>query len=133
VFAHLDEQKDRDTGTWVQDTGATNHMYGCRAAFTKIDTMVLGTVHFGDNSVARIEGRRTVMFMYKNGESWSFDGVYFIPRLTTNIVSIGQLDEIGYNIEIDTDVMKIWEPDGVLLAKVKREENRLYLLHLKFT
>jgi hypothetical protein len=29
-------------------------------------------------------------------------------------------------------MMKIWKPGGVLLAKVKREVNRLYLLHLKF-
>jgi hypothetical protein len=45
-------------------------------------------------------------------------------------VSVGQLDEIGYKIDID--MMKIQEPGGVLLAKVKWEENRLYLLHLKF-
>jgi hypothetical protein len=29
--------------------------------------------------------------------------------------------------------MKIRELGGVLLVKVKREENRVYLLHLKFT
>jgi hypothetical protein len=51
---------------------------------------------------------------------------------STNIVSVGQLDKIDYKINIDTGMMKIWEPGGVLLAKVKREENRLYLLHLKF-
>jgi hypothetical protein len=132
VFAHLDEEKERDTGTWVLDTGATNHMYGCRAAFMKIDMMVLGTVCFGDDLVARVEGRWIVVFVCKNGKSRSFDGVYFIPRLTTNIMSVSQLDEIGYKINIDTDVMKIREPDGVLLAKVKWEENHLYLLHLKF-
>jgi hypothetical protein len=82
-------------------------MFGCRAAFTKINTAVLGTVHFGDDSVARIEGRRTVMFMSKNGESQSFDEVYFIPRLTTNIVSVGQLNEIDYKIDINTGMMKI--------------------------
>jgi hypothetical protein len=82
--------------------------------------------------VAWIEGHRTVVFVCKNGESQSFDGAYFIHRLTTNIVSIDQLDEIGYKINIDTGVMKIREPGGVLLAKVNREENRLYLLHLKF-
>jgi hypothetical protein len=59
--------------------------------------------------------------------------VYFIPRLTTNIVSVGQLDEISYKIDVDTDVMKIWELNGVLLAKVQWEENRLYVLHLMFT
>jgi hypothetical protein len=52
VFAHLDEEKERDIGTWVLDTGTENHMSGCRAAFTKNDMVVLGTVHFGDDSVA---------------------------------------------------------------------------------
>jgi hypothetical protein len=99
----------------------------------KIDTAVLSTVHFGGDSVAQIEGCRTIVFMCKNGKSWSFDGVYFIPHLTTNILNVGQLDEIGYKIDIDTGVIKIREPGGVLLAKVKQEENRLYLLHLKFT
>jgi hypothetical protein len=107
VFTHLDEEKERDAGTWVLDTGATNHMSGCQTAFTKVDTAVLGTVRFGDDSVAQIEGRGTVMFTCKNGESRSFDGVYFIPHLTTNIMSVGQLDEIGYKIDIDTSMMKI--------------------------
>jgi hypothetical protein len=133
VFAHLDEGKERDTGTWVLDTRVINHMSGCRVAFTKIDTVVLGTVHFGDDSTVQIEGRGTVVFVYKNDESRSFDRVYFIPRLMTNIVSVGQLDEIGYKIDIDIGVMKIQEPGGMLLVKVKWEANHLYLLHLKFT
>jgi hypothetical protein len=90
-------------------------------------------VCFGDDSVARIEGRETIVFVCKNYESQCFNGVYFIRCLTTNIVSIDQLDEIGYKIDINTSVMKIREPGGVLLVKVKREENCLYLLHLKFT
>jgi hypothetical protein len=45
VFPHLDEEKEHDVGTWVLDTGATNHMSKCQAAFTKIDTMVFNTVH----------------------------------------------------------------------------------------
>jgi hypothetical protein len=133
VFAHLDEEKERDAGTWVLDTGVTNHMSGCRVAFTKINMAVLGTVYFSDDLVGRIEGHRTAVFVCKNSESRSFDEVYFIPHLTTNIVSVSQLDEIGYKIDIDTSMMKIRGPGGVLLAKVNREVNRLYLLHLKFT
>jgi hypothetical protein len=53
VFTHLDEEKERDAGTWVLDIGVTNHISGCQVAFTKIDTTVLGTVHFGDDSVAQ--------------------------------------------------------------------------------
>jgi hypothetical protein len=50
----------------------------------------------------------------------------------TNIVSVSQLDEIGYKIDIDIGMMKIREHGGVLLMKVKREVNHLYFLHLKF-
>jgi hypothetical protein len=132
VFAHLDEEKERDAGTWVLDTRATNHISGCQAAFMKIDTVVLGTMHFGDDSVAQIEGRGTVVFICKNDKYRSFDGVYFIRHLMTNIMSVGQLDEIGYKIDINTGMMKIREPGGVLLVKVKWEANCLHLLHLKF-
>jgi hypothetical protein len=58
----------------------------------------------------RIQGRGTVVFVCKNGESWSFNRVYFVPCLMTNIMSIGQLDEIGYKIDIDTGMIKIREP-----------------------
>jgi hypothetical protein len=132
VFTHLDEERERDAETWVLDTEAMNHMSGCRAAFMKFNMAVLDTVCFGNDSVARIEGHRTIVFVCKNSESRSFDRVYFIPRLITNIVSISQLDKIGYKIDIDTGVMKIQEPGGLLLAKVKQEVNHLYLLHLKF-
>jgi hypothetical protein len=101
-------------------------------AFMKIYTTVPDLMRFSDDSVARIKSCGTIMFMCKNGESRSFDRVYFIPRLTTNIMSVGQLNEIGYKIEINTGMMKIRETGGVLLAKVKREVNCLYLLHLKF-
>jgi hypothetical protein len=100
VYAHLDEENERNAGTWVLDTGATNHMSGCQAAFTK-----LNTVRFGDDSVVRIEGHRTVVFVCKYNESLSFEGVYFIPRLATNIVSVRQLNDVVYKININTSVM----------------------------
>ena len=70
---------------WYLDTGASNHMTGNRAAFSELDTGVVGTVKFGDNSGVDIQGRGTVVFQCKN--------VYYIPKFWSNIVSIGQLDE----------------------------------------
>ncbi|CAA7389732.1 unnamed protein product [Spirodela intermedia] len=131
VFAHLEEEELRDEEAWVMDTGATNHMSGSRTAFTELDTEVLGTVRFSDDSVALIEGRGAIVFLCKNGEHRSFARVYYIPRLTTNIVSVGQLDEAGYHIDIEKGAMKIYEPGERLLTKVMRGENRLYILHAK--
>jgi hypothetical protein len=68
-------------------------MCGYRVAFKDLDEVDRGTVCFGDDSMVQIEGRGSVLFLCKNGEHWLFDGVYYIPRLTTNIMSIRQLDE----------------------------------------
>jgi hypothetical protein len=62
VYTHLDEE-ECDAGTWVLDTGATNHKSGCQAAFMKLDTALLNTMQFGDDSVVRIEGHETAMFV----------------------------------------------------------------------
>ncbi|XP_062232883.1 uncharacterized protein LOC133930247 [Phragmites australis] len=115
VFVQLGRaEENRDAKRWILDTGATNHMTGSRAAFVEMNTKVCGTVRFGDESVARIEGCGTVMFVCKNGEHRSFAGVYYIPQLTTNIVSVGQLDEGGYQVLIDGGVMTIRELGGRL-------------------
>jgi hypothetical protein len=69
-----------------------------------------------------------MVFMCKNGEHRSFVGVYFIPRLMANIVSVGQLDEAGYDIDIKNARMDIREPGDQLLARMQRKENMLYVL-----
>jgi hypothetical protein len=43
------------------------------------------------------------------GEHQRLDDVYFIPRLTANIVSLGQLDEGGCPVHIDKGVLRIWD------------------------
>ena len=67
-------------------------MSGSRDAFVNIDSGIRGSVRFGDGSEVEIEGAGTVLFEGKTGEHLPLMGVYFIPRLTTNIVSLGQLD-----------------------------------------
>ena len=74
---------------WYLDTGASNHMTGSRAAFSELDTGVVSTVKFGDNSGVNIQGRSTVVFQCKNGEHKALTDVYYTPKLRSNIVSIG--------------------------------------------
>jgi hypothetical protein len=103
-------------------------MSGSRSAFTELDTAVQGTIRFGDDSVAEIEGRGTVEFLCKDGEHRVFVGVYYIPRLMVNIVIPGQLDELDYDIHIGGGKLEIREPGGRLLARVEQRPNRLYVL-----
>lgn len=99
VFAHLGPNTEPQPDRWVLDIGATNHMVGARSTFFELDGNVHSTVCFGDGSVAKIKGSGTVIFTCKNGEHRALIGVYYLPRLTANIISIGQLDEAGCRIE----------------------------------
>jgi hypothetical protein len=124
------EETNRNTSSWVLDTGATNHMSGAQLAFTKLNTEVHGNTSFGGGSVAAIEGYKTVLFNCKNGEHRSFAGIYYIPRLTSNIINVGQLDEVGYKINIDDSILRIREQSQKMLARVLRRPDWLYLLEL---
>ncbi|RLM58833.1 hypothetical protein C2845_PM18G06050 [Panicum miliaceum] len=114
VFATLDGEEDKDPRRWVLDSGAINHMTGSQAAFSDI----------------RIEGCGTVLFACKNGEHHALDNIYYIPRLTSHIISVGQLDECGYQVLIEDGVMRIRDEQRRLLVKVHRIPSRLYVLDI---
>jgi hypothetical protein len=130
LFVQLGDEHQGESTRWILDTGATNHMTGARSAFSELDTGIRGTVKFGDGSVVGIEGRGTVLFKCKGEEHQALEGVYHIPRLTANIVSLGQLDEEKYKWSCEDGVLRIWNMQRRLLAKVVRSANRLYILKL---
>jgi hypothetical protein len=101
-----------------------------RDVFSELDHGVVGTVRFGDGSVVKIEGRGVVLFSCKNGEHRRLNVVYYIPRLDTNLISVGQLDEEGYDIHVKHGVMQIHDEQSHLLARVQRSPSRLYTLRL---
>lgn len=130
---HLNEKKvfpaDRDEGSdaWVLDTGASNHMTGCREVLSSLDTSVQGTVRFGDGSLVEIVGIGSVVFQIKDNGHKVLAEVYFIPKLKSNIVSLGQLEEGGFKIVIENGFCNVFDVERSLLARAPRIKNRLYL------
>jgi hypothetical protein len=100
--------------------GASNHMTGIKEAFVDLNTGVIGTIRFGNSSVVQIKGCGTILFACKNGEHWTLANTYYIPCLTANIVSCGQLDEDGFQIHIAQGVMRIHDERMRLLVMIHR-------------
>jgi hypothetical protein len=78
--------------------------------------VICGTVKFGDDSEVAIEGSGTILFEAKTGEHLPLTGVYYIPRLTTDIISLGQLDEGGCNIHVRHSILQIHVDKGQLIV-----------------
>jgi len=131
VHLHLSQKEEAAVPChWVLDTGATNHMTGTRSIFAELNHDITGTVKFGDGSVVDIQGKGSILFACKSGKHRRLDGVYYIPRLTTNIISLGQMDEDGYKVDIEGGVLRLYDVQRRLLAKVYRSPSRLYLLDM---
>ena len=91
------------------DTGATNHMTGCRATLTSLDESVREAVRFGDGSTVDICRIGAVTITSRNQDHQVLSKVYYIPSLKCNIVSLGQLEIGGCHVEIDKGVMEVLE------------------------
>jgi hypothetical protein len=131
VFTQFSDAEKTECRRWVLDTGTTNHMTGYRSAFFEFDQNIHGTVKFGDGTLVQIEGMGTILFSGKNGDDRAFLGIYYILRLNTNIISVGQLNEIGFQIVIEGGVMRIIDLEHRLLAMVLHSVNRLYILEVE--
>jgi hypothetical protein len=107
VYAVLGDVGEGDPKRWIYDIGASNQMIGLREVFTNLNTDVIGTVWFGDGYVVQIEGCDTILFACKNREYQTLFNAYYIPCLTTNIVSYGQLSESGFQIHIEGGFIRI--------------------------
>ena len=94
-------------------------MSRAKFAFSELDSGIRGTVKFSDGSVIEIEGHGTILFVGKGGNYHKLTGVYFIPRLKANIVSLGNLEKAGCHISIKRGLLMI------------RDANRLYILKLE--
>ncbi|XP_076941352.1 uncharacterized protein LOC143610876 [Bidens hawaiensis] len=51
------DQESKEDHTWFLDNGASNHMTGNRAIFSKLNFNTVGNVRFGDGSYVNIEGK----------------------------------------------------------------------------
>jgi hypothetical protein len=106
-------------------------MIGVRLTFTELDSSITGSVKFGNGSRVEICGRGTILFRCLNGKHRALTDVYYIPRLHSSIISLGQLDEHGCKIKIEDGVLYIRDQERRLLTKVWCTGNRLYLCDLK--
>jgi hypothetical protein len=117
---HLTGSGDITGNLWYLDNGASNHMTGDARKFEEIDHGVVGRVRFGDGSAVEIMGKGSVFFQCKtSNDQWLLHDVYYIPKLKSNLVSLGQLTEIGYKVTLDDDWLEVVDKvSGKLLMKV---------------
>lgn len=105
-------------------------MTGHHEALASLDTSVRGMVRFSDGSLIEVEGFGSVVHQTKAKGYKVLTEVYFIPKLRSNIVSLGQLEEDSCKIVIEDGTCNVFDVERSLLARAPRVKNHLLTTQL---
>lgn len=123
------EKEETKKNLWYLDTGCSNHMCGDKSAFSTLDESYQDNVKFGDNSKVSVMGKGDVSIQTKEGITQTISNVLLVPDLKTNLLSIGQLQEKGYEVTIKDGVCHIRDEKLGLIAQVTMTANRMFSLY----
>ena len=59
-----------------------------------------------------------------------FENVLYIPKLKTNILSLGKLDSQGCDIRLRDGFLTLYDGQGRMLTKTPKTRGNMYLLKL---
>lgn len=131
MVCHVKEETQQNM--WYLDTGCSNHMCGDKEAFSDLDESFRSSVKFGDKSMVYVMGKGKVTVQTKGNSTHTIANVLFVPELKTNLLSVGQLQEKGYEISIKDGVCQIQDAKLGLIAQVNMMANRMFPLYLHNT
>ncbi|XP_076895065.1 uncharacterized protein LOC143547550 [Bidens hawaiensis] len=96
----------------------------------KEDEIVIGQVCFGDNSCVDIKGKGSITIICDDDVERIISNVYFIPNLTSSILSLGQETEHGCKVIMEDDQLLVLDKMKKVIMKSFRSRNRLYKVRL---
>ncbi|GJW36959.1 gag-pol polyprotein [Tanacetum coccineum] len=126
--AVANESRKRFADVWLFDMGATFHMTARREWFHQYKPISGGgSVYSCNDHELKIIGIRSIMVKMHDGTVRTIRDVRHVEGLKKNLLSLGQLDDLGCKVEIQNKIMKIIKGALVLMRGEKVAAN-LYQL-----
>ena len=117
--------------TWFLDSGASNHMTSVEHSFLDSHPY-LGkekiTTANGDQLL--ISGVGTITLSSVTGQSITLSNVYFVPKLSANLLSVGQLIDEGYLVNFSSSGCVIQGRQTGKVIATGSKHGRLFLLDI---
>ncbi|GAU40904.1 hypothetical protein TSUD_297090 [Trifolium subterraneum] len=104
---NTDESKN---GTWFLDSGCSNHMVGNKDWLYEFDESYRDSIKLGDDSKMNVMGKGNVKLSI-SGKIHVITGVFYIPGLKSNLLSIGQIQQKNVTIMFKNDICKIYHDE----------------------
>ena len=127
LMSYEDSHQERSQEIWFLDSSCSNHMTGNKKWFSEMQENFHRTVKLGNNSRMSVVAKGSVRLVVDGITQVIYD-VYYVPELTNNLLSIGQLQEKGLAILIQGGNCKVYHPQRGLIIETKMSGNRMFSL-----
>lgn len=129
-MTHAEVKKECKEGIWFLDSACSNHMTRTREWFVNLDEGFKHSVKLGNDLRLTVKGIGEVRFEAE-GITQVISRVYYVPELTSNLLSIGQLQEKDLTVVIRRGVCKILHPQRGVITTSRMTRNRMFLVNAR--
>lgn len=109
--------------SWFYDSGCCNHMTYDSAMFTSNINPVKTSVHTANNSKLNVSHTGDI-----STASLALSDAFLVPQLTLNLISVGQLCELGFEVYFSKRGCVVQDPQTGQIIGTGRRVGRLFQL-----
>ena len=130
VMGTMSSQKELVDDTWYMDSGASNHMTCHGEWFDRLmPTQSQGYVVTGDDTQHAITHTGSVPLKMHDGRVKSMSDVLYVPSITKNLASVGQMVEQGLQVRFNQHGCFVEDfKNGCKLIAKGQKDGRLFKL-----
>ncbi|XP_019438981.1 PREDICTED: uncharacterized protein LOC109344685 [Lupinus angustifolius] len=114
-------------------TMKNNDESGKKDWFTILDESAKNKIKFADHSVVVVEGIGKVMIQRKDGNKAYISNVLYVPKMKINLLSLGQLLEKGYTVEMKDGMLKVFDKNKHKILKAPLPANRTFKISIQIS
>ena len=114
--------------SWIMDSGASFHAVSCPDMVKNLQKGNLGKVRLADDQVLDITGIGDVDLKTSMGTTWTLKDVRVIPSLRRKLISVGKLDDEGFDVHFGGGQWKVIK-GNLVIAKGKKK-GTLYMVEV---
>uniref|UniRef100_A0A251VGU8 Putative zinc finger, CCHC-type n=1 Tax=Helianthus annuus TaxID=4232 RepID=A0A251VGU8_HELAN len=116
---------------WYLDSGCSNHITGNKDLFILLNESEKKEVRTGDDKRLNVLGSGDVAIKVR-GIDKRVPNVFYVEGLKHNLLSVGQLEQKGYEIKFHNHECVIKDPTGKHMGLVRMTGNKMFPLNLAY-
>lgn len=127
LMAYVEMSGGNRNNLWFLDSGCSNHMCGDRSLFCDLDEDFNEMVRLENNMRMNVVGKGNVR-LFLEGTSHVVTEVFYVPELKNHLLSIGQLQEKGLAVLIQSNKCRNYHPSKGLIIQTDMTANRMFIV-----